>query len=108
MAYTTKRYVDKTGHVPYTDWINKLIKKDLRAVARIDARLDRASAGNFGDHKFERDGVWELRVDYGPGYSVYYALEKNEIILLLVGGDKSTQKTDLNLAVKYLQDYKTR
>ncbi len=64
--------------------------------------------GNFGDHKFERDGVWELRVDYGPGYRVYYSIEDGEIILLLIGGNKKTQTADLDKAVSYLQDFKKR
>ncbi|EFW7285917.1 addiction module killer protein, partial [Shigella boydii] len=64
--------------------------------------------GNFGDHKFERDGVWELRVDYGPGYRVYYSIEDGEIILLLIGGNKKTQTVDLDKAVSYLQDFKKR
>ncbi|EFB2210212.1 type II toxin-antitoxin system RelE/ParE family toxin [Escherichia coli] len=65
-------------------------------------------SGNFGDHKFERDGVWELRVDYGPGYRVYYSIEDGEIILLLIGGNKKTQTVDLDKAVSYLQDFKKR
>lgn len=64
--------------------------------------------GNLGDHKFERDGVWELRVDYGPGYRVYYSIEDGEIILLLTGGNKKTQTADLDKAVSYLQDFKKR
>ncbi|HAX7634049.1 TPA: addiction module killer protein, partial [Escherichia coli] len=68
----------------------------------------RAMSGNFGDHKFERDGVWELRVDYGPGYRVYYSIEDGEIILLLIGGNKKTQTVDLDKAVSYLQDFKKR
>jgi len=108
MAYTTKRYKDKGGKVPYSDWIAALKKKDRTAAAKVDARIARATGGNFGDHKYERDGVWELRIDYGPGYRVYYSMEDGEIILLLVGGDKSTQKSDLNKAVKYLKDYKSR
>ena len=64
--------------------------------------------GNFGDHKFERDGVWELRVDYGPGYRVYYSIEDGEIILLLIGGNKKTQTADLDKAVSYLHDFKKR
>lgn len=62
--------------------------------------------GNFGDHKFERDGVWELRVDYGPSYRVYYSIEDGEIILLLICGNQKTQTADLDKAVSYLQDFK--
>lgn len=108
MLYTTQRYQDATGKVPYTEWIKRLRKKDPRAAAKIDIRIDRAESGNFGDHKFELDGVWELRIDYGPGYRVYYALDGERIILLLVGGDKSTQASDLMKAVKFWRDYQER
>lgn len=86
----------------------KVTQKDPRAAAKIDIRIDRAESGNFGDHKFESDGVWELRIDYGPGYRVYYALDGDRIILLLVGGDKSTQASDLTKAVKFWRDYQKR
>uniref|UniRef100_UPI0036F246EF type II toxin-antitoxin system RelE/ParE family toxin n=1 Tax=Yersinia mollaretii TaxID=33060 RepID=UPI0036F246EF len=63
--------------------------------------MDRTESGNFGDHKFERDGVWELRIDYRPGYRVYYAVDNKEIILLLIGGDKTTQDKDLGKVVTF-------
>ncbi|ASD89268.1 addiction module killer protein [Salmonella enterica] len=108
MPYTVQRYQDKTGKAPYTDWIKKLRKKDIRAAGKIDVQVSRASAGNFGDHKFERNGVWVLRINYGPGYRVYYSVENGKIILLLVGGDKASQQTDINNAIDYLNDYHTR
>ncbi|KGA23252.1 addiction module killer protein [Pectobacterium brasiliense] len=82
--------------------------KDPRAASKIDIRIDRAEKGNFGDHKFERDGVWELRVDYGPGYRVYYAIEGDKMTLLFIGGDKSSQSKDLDKAVQYWRDYQKR
>ncbi|HHL2713002.1 TPA: type II toxin-antitoxin system RelE/ParE family toxin [Yersinia enterocolitica] len=108
MPYTAKRYQEENGKVPYTDWIKKLRKKDPRAAVKIDNRIDRAESGNFGDHKFERDGVWELRIDYGPGYRVYYTVDNKEIILLLIGGDKTTQDKDLDKAVTFWRDYQAR
>ncbi|EOF5388235.1 type II toxin-antitoxin system RelE/ParE family toxin [Salmonella enterica] len=108
MPYTAKRYQTENGEVPYTDWMKKLRRKDQTAALKVDSRISRAMGGNFGDHKFERDGVWELRVDYGPGYRVYYSIENGEIILLLIGGNKKTQTADLNKAVSYLQDFKKR
>ncbi len=108
MTYSTKRYQDKNGNIPYTEWIKKILNKDLRAVAKIDIAINRARAGNFGDHKFERDGVWELRIDYGPGYRIYYAIEDGAIILLLIGGDKGSQQKDLDKAVGYLKDFHAR
>ncbi len=106
MPYTAKRYQTENGEVPYTDWMKKLRRKDQTAALKVDSRIARAMGGNFGDHKFERDGVWELRVDYGPGYRVYYSIEDGEIILLLIGGNKKTQTADLDKAVSYLQDFK--
>ncbi|MCR9123499.1 MAG: type II toxin-antitoxin system RelE/ParE family toxin [Phyllobacteriaceae bacterium] len=69
--------------------------KDLRAQARIDARIRRVSLGNFGDVKSVGDGVSELRVPYGPGYRVYFVRRGDRIVLLLCGGDKSSQKRDI-------------
>ena len=74
----------------------------------IDRRIYRLEQGNFGDHKFCRDGVWELRVDVGTGYRVYYAIEGNDIILLLCAGDKRTQDTDITRACSYWQDWQRR
>ncbi|EJF5652547.1 type II toxin-antitoxin system RelE/ParE family toxin [Salmonella enterica] len=108
MPYTAKRYQTENGEVPYADWMKKLRRKDQTAALKVDSRIARAIGGNFGDHKFERDGVWELRIDYGPGYRVYYSIEDQEIILLLIGGNKKTQTADLDKAVNYLQDFKKR
>jgi putative addiction module killer protein len=106
--YRSQYYQDANGKQPFNEWREKLKKKDLRALSKVDNSIDRAEAGNFGDHKFERDGVWEMRIHYGPGYRIYYSVENEEIILLLVGGSKNSQDSDLNRAVSYLQDYKAR
>lgn len=108
MRYRIERYQDEQGHVPFTDWIKKIRKKKQQAAAKIDNQIDRAAAGNFGDHKFVRDGVWEIRIDFGTGYRIYYAVEGDEIVILLLAGDKKTQDKDIDKAVEYLQDYKTR
>lgn len=108
MPYTAKRYQTENGDVPFTDWIKKLRSKDQTAALKIDSRISRAMGGNFGDHKFEREGVWELRIDYGPGYRIYYSIENNEIIILLIGGNKKTQPADLDKAIRYLLDFKKR
>lgn len=106
--YTSQFYQDEDGNKPFSDWLARLKKKDRIAAVKIDTRLDRAESGNFGDHKFERDGVWALRIDNGPGYRVYYSLEDGEIILLHIGGTKKTQAADINKAVEYLRDFKAR
>jgi putative addiction module killer protein len=70
----------------------------------MERRLVRMESGNFGDHKYCRDGVWELRVDVGAGYRIYYARMGTEIVLLLCGGDKSSQSQDIARAVGYWKD----
>ncbi|TDB52302.1 MULTISPECIES: type II toxin-antitoxin system RelE/ParE family toxin [Photorhabdus] len=108
MRYRIERYQDRQGNVPFTDWITKLRKKHRQAAAKIDNQIDRAEAGNFGDHKFARDGVWEMRINFGTGYRIYYSVEGEEIVILLLGGDKKTQDKDIDTAIEYLQDYKAR
>ncbi|HHQ2782114.1 TPA: type II toxin-antitoxin system RelE/ParE family toxin [Pseudomonas aeruginosa] len=90
----------------YIDWLGRL--RDGKAKVAIIRRVARIEQGNFGDHKFCRDGVWELRIDAGPGYRVYYALSGQRLVLLLCGGDKRTQDTDIDRAVDYWQDWQRR
>jgi len=82
--------------------------RDVKARIAIDRRVNRLELGNFGDHKFCREGVWELRVDVGAGYRVYYAIADQKIILLLCGGDKRSQDSDISVACKYWQDWQRR
>jgi putative addiction module killer protein len=86
--------IQKTNH--FEHWL--LALKDVRARARILARLKRAELGNLGDHKFVGDGVFEMRIDYGPGYRLYFARSKGVVIILLFGGDKSSQPKDIKKA----------
>jgi len=71
-------------------------------------RLDRVAAGNFADCKSLRGGLHELRIDWGPGYRVYYAMLGKACVLLLAGGDKGKQSSDIEKALAYLRDYKER
>ena len=100
------RYVTESGREVVREWLDDL--HDARAVTKIVMRMDRLADGNFGDCKPLRDGVWELRIDYGPGYRVYYSMVGRTCVLLLCGGDKRKQSGDINRAVEYLKDYKRR
>ena len=77
----------------YAEWFTKL--RDIRGRARIAARIDSARAGNFGDYKVLDEGICEMRIDFGPGYRVYYARDGLNVYLLLIGGDKSSQTKDI-------------
>ena len=81
----------------YRDWINSL--KDRWGRARVQVRVDRLVHGNPGQHRTLTDGVCELKIDFGPGYRVYYAERGGVIIVLLAGGDKSTQQQDIKTAI---------
>jgi len=91
---------------PFKEWLEGL--RDIDGRAKIRIRLDRVRQGNLGDHKHVENGVWELRIDYGPGYRVYYGKDGNRLVLLLIGGDKRTQRRDIETTVTYLQDYEAR
>ena len=82
----------------YIDWINAL--RDRTGRARIQVRVDRLVHGNPGSHRNLTEGVSELKIDYGPGYRVYYTERGGEIIVLLAGGDKSTQSQDIKAAIE--------
>lgn len=84
-------------------WFNGL--KDLQARARIAARLDRLALGNPSDVKSAGSGVSELRIDYGPGYRVYFKQRGSVVIVLLCGGDKRTQPTDIKRAIAIAKDW---
>ena len=81
----------------YRDWINDLNERTVRA--RIQMRVDRLVHGNPGQHRNLTDGVSELKIDVGPGYRVYYTQIGGELIVLLAGGDKSTQRQDIKAAI---------
>ncbi|MDP1679114.1 MAG: type II toxin-antitoxin system RelE/ParE family toxin [Candidatus Nitrotoga sp.] len=82
----------------YAQWIDNL--RDLQARARIQVRIERLAAGNPGDAKVVGEGVSELRIDYGPGYRVYFTKRGREVVILLAGGDKTTQAADIKIALR--------
>jgi putative addiction module killer protein len=104
--FEVRHYVTEDGKDIYQTWLRKL--RDTKARVATVKRIDRMQAGNFGDHKFCRDGVWEFRIDIGVGYRVYYAIADQKIVLLLCGGDKRTQDSDISTACKYWQSWQRR
>jgi len=101
-----RHYVTATGVDPFQKWLDEL--KDLQGRIAILRRIDRVLRDNFGDHKFCQDGVWELRVDLGPGYRIYYARAEKAVLLLLCGGSKRSQTTDITTAARYWEEYQRR
>ena len=97
-------HYQENGKDIFEQWLKRL--KDKRAAVAIARRVKRLEDGNFGEHKPCRSGVWELVIDYGAGYRVYYYVAGETIILLLCAGDKSTQQKDIDKAVEYLQKFK--
>jgi len=85
-------------------WLSNL--RDRQAIARINARIRRLSAGNLGDVKPVRDGISELRIDHGPGYRVYFFRHGVSVIVLLAGGDKRTQDADINRAIGIYKEWR--
>jgi len=106
MTFEVRRYTSADGVDRFGEWFEALA--DRQAQARVRARLDRLERGLFGDFEFCGEGVWELRIDWGPGYRVYYARSGRQIILLLLGGDKRKQQADIKQAKEYWRDYQER
>ena len=86
----------------FAKWIDGL--KDVRALARILVRIERLAAGNPGDVTAVGEGISELRIDYGPGYRVYYKKQRQKVVILLAGGDKRTQAKDIKTALHLAQN----
>jgi len=104
--YEIRHYLTAEDKDPVLEWLKQL--RDPIAKVQIVKRLNRLEQGNFGDHRFCRDGVWELRVNIGAGYRLYYVQAGAQIILLLCGGDKRTQDADIDRAVRFWQDWQRR
>lgn len=105
-AYEVRHYCTADGADVFGAWYDGL--HDPRAQERIAVRIDRLALGLFGDAKPLRDGkgVRELRIDYGPGYRVYYALAGRTVVLLLCGGDKRSQRADIARAIRHWVEFK--
>lgn len=101
MAYEIRRALTANGIDVYQRWLDSL--RDRKAKLKIMTRVDRAGQGNFGVHKSVGAGVYELVIDHGPGYRVYYALAGLEVVLLLGGGKKDLQQNDIDQAKELWQ-----
>lgn len=99
-----ENYVRADGSCPFNDWITSL--RDRQGRARIRTRIARVRLGNLGDCEPVGSGVLELKIDYGPGYRVYCGQVGAKLIILLCGGDKSSQSEDIRKAIEYWEDYK--
>ena len=92
---------NRGGGKSFKEWLDGL--KDIVARQKIRIRLDRVRLGNLGKNRSAGAGVYELKIDFGPGYRVYYGLEKKTVVLLLLGGDKSSQKKDITPGEDFLE-----
>ena len=108
ISYTweVREYAAEDGRHPFTTWVQSL--PDTRMRARVAARINRLRLGNFGDAKPVGDGVMELRIHAGAGVRVYFGRIGKRVVLILAGGDKSTQRRDIERAREYWQDYRRR
>jgi len=106
MQYTVITYQTEEGHIPFEEYITSL--EDRKAKLHIARRIQRAEAGNLGDHHSLNEGLHEMRIDYGAGYRIYFTYHGRTLIILLLAGDKRTQDTDIRTARKYLLDFKRR
>ena len=101
-----RNYKTPDGREPFEEWLDSL--KDKNAQAIIIQRIDRVNLGNFGDCRGLGEGIYELRVHYGPGYRVYFGDLNGVIVILLCGGSKRTQRQDMNKAREYWRELKSR
>ena len=106
MEKIRKVYRTASGFSPFEEWFDNL--KDVVGCASILVRLERADRENFGDHRSVGGGIIELRIHHGPGYRLYFGQQGQEIIVLLLGGEKSSQTRDVGRAHEYWKDYKGR
>ena len=99
-------YARSDGSEPFTEWLRGLRDGTIRN--RIRQRIARLRLGNFGDSRSVGDGVLELRIHFGPGFRVYFGREGASVVILLCGGDKSSQERDIDRAMEYWRDHRSR
>lgn len=98
LGYTSLVVIELRKTDVFARWLDRL--RDIRARARVQARIERLAAGHAGDVRPVGEGVSELRIDYGPGYRVYFTKRGRKVVILLAGGDKSTQTSDIKSALR--------
>jgi putative addiction module killer protein len=104
--YRIEIYKTAVGRSPFDDWLRSL--RDEKTENIVGMRVARIRSGTFGDRKAIGEGVWELRIDFGPGFRIYYAMIGARIVLLLTAGDKSGQRKDIKNAISYWREFKRR
>ncbi len=100
-----REYLDGHGHSPFADWFSRLNRE---AAAKVTAALLRMQQGNFSNSKGVGAGVYEYRIDFGPGYRIYFGKDGERLVILVGGGTKKRQGQDINTALARWQDYKRR
>lgn len=99
-------YLTTQGSCPFQEWVESV--KDKAVKAAVAARINRVRVGTLGDWKRVGEGVFELRIDLGPGYRVYFGRDGKTVVILLTGGEKRSQDADIKRAKEYWQDYENR
>jgi putative addiction module killer protein len=99
-------YTSEAGKKPFAEWLLRL--KDRKGRAIILRRINQAEEGNFGSYRDLHDGLFELKIDFGPGYRIYFGIDGDSLIVLICGGDKGGQQRDIFTARKYWADYTGR
>lgn len=100
-----REYLDTAGRSPYAEWFNRL---NAHAAAKVTVALTRLGQGNFSNVKSVGSGIYEYRIDFGPGYRIYFGKEGDRVVILLAGGTKKRQARDIAKAIEMWQDYKRR
>jgi putative addiction module killer protein len=100
-----REYVDTEGRSPYGDWFDRL---NAPAAAKVATALTRLATGNFSNVKGVGSGLFEYRIDFGPGYRVYFGKDGEKLVILVGGGTKKRQQHDISAALAHWQDYKRR
>jgi len=98
------RYAQSDGHQPFTAWQDSL--RDTRIKAAVATRIGRLRLGLYGDYRVIDRGIWELRIHLGAGYRLYFLRDGQRVVILLCGGDKSSQRRDILKAQRYAEDYR--